>query len=120
MSPIFAVSHRHEEGLTGKELNITCGPVHSTFPVQPIVSIQSIVPVHFDWLFNGVQLVPSSRVQIIHSADRAMLLLKQLTYHDQGNYSCVASNPAGDSLQHIIINVTGKLGLQLNYLVSNR
>ncbi|KAF2359262.1 Immunoglobulin-like domain, partial [Trinorchestia longiramus] len=54
-------------------------------------------PILISWLFNGRPLLLSDDVQVDKVGSRTSILtIDPVRGHNQGNYTCVASNPAGE------------------------
>ncbi|XP_047735802.1 hemicentin-1-like [Hyalella azteca] len=65
-------------------------------------------PVLISWLFNGLPLVSSDHVEIAGMGKKTSILTIDPVMGDhRGNYSCVASNPAGQMAVHAILHVNG-------------
>ena len=63
---------------------------------------------HLSWLFNGHSLVDSESLQILKVGRSSILSIDPVQGHHQGNYSCVASNPAGSEAVHASLIVNGR------------
>ena len=65
-------------------------------------------PIVITWLFNGVPLKNSEQIQITKMGSRSsILMIDPVQGHNQGNYSCVASNAAGTMEVHTVLRVNG-------------
>lgn len=67
---------------------------------KPLVSAGNIY-----WQFNGMILESSNRLEF--SDSKLSLQIYNLTLSDEGNYTLVASNPAGVGSAYIFLNVEG-------------
>lgn len=66
-------------------------------------------PIHISWFFNGQPITNSDEVQITKMGARSsILMIDPVRGHNKGNYSCVASNPAGRVAVHALLTVYGK------------
>lgn len=70
-------------------------------------------PVILSWLFNGRPLGHSDDVQITKMGSRSSILtIDSIRGRNQGNYSCVASNLAGEMAVHASLSVEGTLQMR--------
>lgn len=98
--PVFTQAPLNHSALVGENLTLNCGPVESL-----------TTDVQFSWFFEMTPIAPSdSRVTLDGSgtALSASLVLRHLTYADEGTYRCTASNVAGNSTQTTYVTITGK------------
>lgn len=67
------------------------------------------LPVHFNWLKDGLPLKSDSkRIQQLDDFT-SILLLPRLTLHDAANYTCEARNEAGMSTHSSVLRVKGTI-----------
>ena len=52
-------------------------------------------PLAISWLFNEQPLLNTDEIQILRVGRSSILTIDPVSGHHQGNYTCVASNPAG-------------------------
>ena len=65
-------------------------------------------PVMISWLFNGTRLIESESISISKMGSRSsVLIIDPVRGHHKGNYTCVASNPAGRMAVHTTLKVNG-------------
>lgn len=71
-------------------------------------------PIVISWLFNGLPLTNSEDVEIVKMGSRSSILtIEPVTGQNQGNYTCVASNPAGSMAVHTVLKVNGTYNLSI-------
>ena len=66
-------------------------------------------PLMITWLFNGNPLTDSESIQILKVGRSSILTIDPVFGYNQGNYTCVVSNPAGQMSVHTSLIVNGKL-----------
>lgn len=73
-------------------------PLHEGQYVQVIcIAPEGDLPIQIEWTLNGKQLSEFSEVQAASMGRRSSLLtIEAVSYTHVGNYSCRASNKAGD------------------------
>ena len=64
-------------------------------------------PLVISWIFNGQPLVNSEGVQILKVGRTSILTIDPVRGENQGNYTCTASNPAGQMSVHTSLIVHG-------------
>ena len=65
-------------------------------------------PIDISWLFNGAPIIESEDVQIGKMGrGSSILTIDPIRGYNQGNYTCVATNPAGRMTVHTILKVNG-------------
>ncbi|XP_047735804.1 Down syndrome cell adhesion molecule-like [Hyalella azteca] len=73
-------------------------------------------PVTTTWLFNGRPLVPSDDVHVTKMGQRSSILtIDPVRGHNQGNYTCVATNQAGEAAVHTRLEVQAPPKFQIQY-----
>ena len=77
-------------------------------------------PIVISWLFNGLPLAQSDVIQIAKMGSRTSILtIDPLGGVHQGNYSCVASNPAGKMTVYTELRVNGTFFSISDFLLSS-
>lgn len=73
-------------------------------------SVMSKSAAHFTWHFNGNVLQVGGRTTVETDTVRmtSTVLIRQITYAEAGNYTCMATNIAGTTSQVAAITVQGK------------
>ncbi|KAF2359263.1 Immunoglobulin I-set, partial [Trinorchestia longiramus] len=64
-------------------------------------------PLLISWLFNGKPLGESDHVKILKVGRSSILTIDPVKGLNQGNYTCIASNPAGQMSVHAHLFVNG-------------
>ena len=66
-------------------------------------------PITVTWYLDGHPVLDSENVQILKVGRSSILTIDPVGGHDQGNYTCKASNPAGQasSVTSLIVHGSG-------------
>ena len=65
-------------------------------------------PIVIQWLLNGLPLIENEEIRIAQMGSHSsMLMIQHVKGHHKGNYTCVASNPAGRMAVHTMLKVNG-------------
>ena len=72
-------------------------------------------PLTISWMFNGTPIYTNEDIQVLKVGRSSILTIDPVRGHNQGNYSCVASNPAGTMTMSSFLVVNGTLSM-LNLL----
>ena len=78
-----------------------------TFKI-PCALVMGTEPVDFQWLKNGFEIEPNSRIFWESKSSNSFLVFKIIQQNDSGNYSCRAQNLFGSDSQSTFLRVQGK------------
>lgn len=91
--------------------------VNSGVSTRVMCTVSGDQPLLIQWLKNG-EIIPENNkmVQLIDDYT-SMLLLRNVSLKDTGNYSCVVSNPAGKSIYSAVLKVKGLFYINFKILL---
>ena len=96
--PVITLTSRDKDLVRGEVLELIC-------------TTNSTGIVTFNWTFLGKALI-SSRVSISDGSDSSTtLMVRSISYQDHGNYTCHASNLAGETAKSLSVFVTGNIAV---------
>ncbi|KAK6058392.1 hypothetical protein COOONC_04040 [Cooperia oncophora] len=87
-------------------------PAHFEATVEPVDDAN----MQITWLLNGVPMPNSSRVKTINDFGWVIMDINQVEPRDTGEWTCVASNPAGEARCSAPLNVTSRENIVLDSL----
>lgn len=64
-------------------------------------------PVNFTWVFNGIVLQSGDGIRMDFIGKSSILTIDPVRGMHQGNYTCIASNPAGEEQVSATLVVNG-------------
>ncbi|KAA0202266.1 hypothetical protein HAZT_HAZT008156 [Hyalella azteca] len=94
---LFPMSFNSDRHLEGEMAQINC------------VVQKGDSPLLLSWLYNGQPLTPSDHTKVLEVGRSSILTIDPVKGHHQGNYTCVAANPAGEMAVHAQLFVNGTL-----------
>ncbi|KAI5642678.1 immunoglobulin domain-containing protein [Phthorimaea operculella] len=89
-------------------VNVTPQIMHFDFGDEPVNDQETVVamctvtkgdmPLQIRWFFNGKPVTPGDNGVMLMSTKRtSQLTIESVTHHNQGNYTCVVKNQAGET-----------------------